>query len=1361
MDEIRHSMGVCPQHDVLWDDLTVREHLVYFAGLKGVAQDKVDEQVRAKIEEVGLVEKEFVQAGELSGGQRRKLSVAIALIGDSKVVFLDEPTSGMDPYSRRSTWNILQNNREGRIMILTTHFMEEADLLGDRIAIMADGGIRCLGSSHFLKSLYGVGYHLTCVKKEGCDSEGVADCVRSHVREAKVLSDVGAELAFQLPFTASRMFPRLFSDLDVRMSELALETYGVGVTTLEEVFLKVAKEGSLREQQLTRHVQKQLSKARLLRESSRGSLGDDAGHAGSGRVDSVSAAAAAASASVGGRASFGIASEADGTAYQPPPASPDGGRHGHSHGGGDGGAAATNGGGDDADAGMGGGGAGKRRPSPRKRRWSLMDTDPEEHLRRPIFWRHFRALMSKRLRYTLRDRRAFWCQFLLPVILLFLGLFMLKLAAPDDPAAMRLDGSHFNIDAKGVRAPDFNVVPYNATSLAADVFHTVPASIAQMTPVRHLAGYMPFNRSMDNLTAAIVGLSNYLLDTTNGTAHSRYGAYIVGAGLFDHNTSKVSERYGVEVATLLERAFDKNMRTGSPLPGEHSRVALSYILLQNTTSVHATPIYQALANDAIYRWVNSNGTAAGDAAHTIAAYTHPLPFTAQQEALLSSAGSSAAVLFMVIAFSFIPTSFAVFLVKEREVAAKHQQLISGVSIAAYWTSTFLWDALNYLVPASISILLFYLYDANELVGGASLPATVTVVLLYGLAVASFTYCLTYLFKSHSTAQNVVLMVNLFCLILLLLSMIMGSVPSTCRVDRDLKYIYRLFPGFALGDALLALSLMESLPFLNTNCGEWSTLVAAQKVYHPFDMFVTGTNITYLAFEAVLYFALAVAIDVGLSYPSVRARVMPDKDVPEKSVVEDEDVARERQRVASGRANDDLIVLKNLRKVYGGRKAAVRGLSFGIPSGQVFGFLGINGAGKTSTLGILSGKLLPTSGSATLAGLDILTQQVEVRRLLGYCPQFDALLDLLTVREHLELFAHIKGVPEDEVADVVSDKIADMQLSQFANKCAGTLSGGNKRKLSVAIAMIGDPPLLFLDEPSTGMDPVARRFMWNLIASVAAERERVSIVLTTHSMEECEALCSRVGIMVGGRLRCLGSVQHLKQRFGKGYLAEIRLEDPDEDVVKDILHRIEPYCANGRVPWDQVPTLCRELGDSRRALMIHPNSSGWLLANHFQREGFVDDTVFAEWWAAETQAAVLHTFVVRSFARCELVERHGELFRYRLRDGGQALSAIFGVIEDNRERLCISEYSLSQTTLEAIFNLFAAQQEEETGGVRGMATAAGGEAVGADTIAEGDGEDSGSDGGVSDVSGVPDRHSTVAPMPPSPGDPFHGRDGERK
>lgn len=147
--------------------------------------------------------------------------------------------------------------------------------------------------------------------------------------------------------------------------------------------------------------------------------------------------------------------------------------------------------------------------------------------------------------------------------------------------------------------------------------------------------------------------------------------------------------------------------------------------------------------------------------------------------------------------------------------------------------------------------------------------------------------------------------------------------------------------------------------------------------------------------------------------------------------------------------------------------------------------------------------------------------------MGYCPQSDAIFELLTGREHLELFARLRGVREAKVAQTVSLGLAHLGLQQYADWPAGTYSVGNKRKLATAVALVGDPPVVFLDEPTTGMEPGARRFLWNNLLAMVQEGR--SVVLTSHSMEECEALCTRLAIMVNGWFCCLGSPQHLKGR----------------------------------------------------------------------------------------------------------------------------------------------------------------------------------------------------------------------------------------
>ncbi|CAK4490566.1 unnamed protein product, partial [Aphanomyces euteiches] len=244
LGQIHQSLGMCPQHDVLYAELTVQEHLMFYGKIKGYSGEALKTEVDNKIVVVGLTEKRNVYSNELSGGMKRKLSLAIALLGDSKIVFLDEPTSDMDPYSRRSSWEIIMNNRPNRIVVLTTHFMDEADILGDHIAIMAEGELRCCGSSLFLKNRCGAGYNFSLVKTDHCSTPALIEFVQSHVGEdTKVLSNVGTEISFQLPLDGSHLFAKMFAALDDKLDDLGVLSYGISVSTLEEVFIKVAELG--------------------------------------------------------------------------------------------------------------------------------------------------------------------------------------------------------------------------------------------------------------------------------------------------------------------------------------------------------------------------------------------------------------------------------------------------------------------------------------------------------------------------------------------------------------------------------------------------------------------------------------------------------------------------------------------------------------------------------------------------------------------------------------------------------------------------------------------------------------------------------------------------------------------------------------------------------------------------------------------------------------------------------------------------------------------------------------------------------------------------------------------------------------
>ena len=215
---------------------------------------------------------------------------------------------------------------------------------------------------------------------------------------------------------------------------------------------------------------------------------------------------------------------------------------------------------------------------------------------------------------------------------------------------------------------------------------------------------------------------------------------------------------------------------------------------------------------------------------------------------------------------------------------------------------------------------------------------------------------------------------------------------------------------------------------------------------------------------------------------------------------DPDVARERDRVMAGNAINDQLRLEGLTKVYTSPStkksfAAVNGVYFGVPHGQCFGLLGINGAGKTTLFKMLTGDIDISHGQAFVAQKSIKTQLKQAQKLMGYCPQFDALDPLLSGIEHLQFYARIKGIRAEDVNRVAKFTIDKLGLSMYSHRISSSYSGGNRRKLSTAIALIGNPAVLFLDEPTSGMDPKAKRFLWTCVNDVV--KSGCSVVLTSH------------------------------------------------------------------------------------------------------------------------------------------------------------------------------------------------------------------------------------------------------------------------
>jgi ATP-binding cassette, subfamily A (ABC1), member 3 len=372
------------------------------------------------------------------------------------------------------------------------------------------------------------------------------------------------------------------------------------------------------------------------------------------------------------------------------------------------------------------------------------------------------------------------------------------------------------------------------------------------------------------------------------------------------------------------------------------------------------------------------------------------------------------------------------------------------------------------------------------------------------------------------------------------------------------------------------------------------------------------------------------------------------------------------------------------------------------------------------MSMLTAEFPPSEGDATLAGFSVKNDPEKTRRRIGYCPQFDAHFQNMTGREHVQLYAAIKGVPAADVEAAVNSKLAEVGLSVFdSNRLSQGYSGGMKRKLSVACATIGQPQIVFLDEPSTGMDPVARRDMWAVISEMVnggnmPDEERTSVILTTHAMEECEALCPRIGIMANGRLRCIGSAQHLKDRFGQGYQVELKVEfvtNNDDDFLNTVrdLSEYSGKAVNlevsedgdGFMPGgpqdvsfnaDEAIAAVNKL-DATVADMITPDDpNGYTIFKNATSPAGCTLQELATFVATEVRMIAVSKFFEENFEDFVIRERQDTKVRYEVGSKGIRISSIFKTIEDNKESLNLADYGVSQTSLEQVFNMHAAEAE---------------------------------------------------------------------
>jgi len=650
-------------------------------------------------------------------------------------------------------------------------------------------------------------------------------------------------------------------------------------------------------------------------------------------------------------------------------------------------------------------------------------------------------------------------------------------------------------------------------------------------------------------------ISTVMLSTNNTKIGNFYESYKNACApnpVLDLNyrtTYSYFEDFLLQVATEKISPFTQKYIVGA-IFGE-DRITAYF----NNQPYHGPPLALSMVHNAILK--SYKGEEYG-----IHIVNHPLPYQGVDKLMKLTGGSNLGyqVAFnCAISQAFVCAVYVLFAVNERQTGAKHMQQIAGVKPLAYWGASLLWDWISYLtVIFSILLLLFWHGDP----GYSSLKQMglmLSLLVAFSWATLPLMSLFSYMFQNPSTSFTRISMFSVMTGAMCFMLVLILDMQPLCLKDQS-KFIDNVmiyFPHYALGSGMKNIyssyEYNEICDFQkNATCfgwdGDnlsWTSPGIGRNMTHLFWLgFVCVTLL--LSCEYLTYYGNKVHCTLMKLYSHVMCKNSVKEDKYDLNCYES-DVSHEKQVVNSADPHNYCLYLNNVWKKYG-NKEAVRGLNLALKANECFGLLGSNGAGKTTTFKMLTGDIKNTAGDIYVCGVNVNNNREKIHEVGGYCPQFNGLIEELTGYETLHFFCRLRGMSYKEASTVPFQLASRLAFLAHLNVQAKNYSGGNKRKLSTAIAMIGDPSILFLDEPTSGLDPAARKHLWD---TVSEERDRGKCVfITSHSLEECEALCTRLAIMVDGRLCCIGSVQHLKNKFSVGYQLHIKFHPDNYMRAKD-------------------------------------------------------------------------------------------------------------------------------------------------------------------------------------------------------------------
>ena len=1018
------NIGLCTQEDLFFKELTVKEHLIYMSELKGKKANNIE--ITDLINRLELNDKADDIADHLSGGQKRKLCIALALIGKSKLILLDEPTSGMDVIAKKQLWEFLKNYKDDRILILTTHSLDEAEYLGDRIGIMNEGRYICSGTSSYLKSKYPCGFNINIL----IDSKKSSSLKRMELYNQLRNIDNSAEVKIESKGVYSINFSNindniieLFKIINENKKNCGIENYTVSTTTLEDVFLKLNDKNYSQD---TKKLNSEILNNQIKNEN--------------------------------------------------------------------------------------------------------VIIENQENLnfnKQANFFKQIWDNTYKNLIPLWRNKSVF-------IIEILTGLLIITF--------------YLAINDKVQSFISVETINYNKLFQYDPIYYSIDGDESEFD----------WFINSDFVKKNKVELKKLEIDSEK-----------------KGNISLIDEWFYKQSKYKNEKSFlvFKKESDGIKIYNLYREYQPEYFMI--TTNMILNEFYKKEYGN--YFTIFDTFSGIKDDVKVL-----------EDTKVMKLISGIFSVIMVWISFNTFLSNMIKNPILNRINNIKHLLFLSGENIGAYWIGNFIIDFIKFIIYLfCLMLILVWFSDMYWY----SLIIFICFFFPSILIIYSFSFILD---NPNSGLTLCNYCFNFLGFGLFVVDFIIGYDPTKNNFKLSISDI---FPSSCLLMGLLKLSIFYEFRKL-IMYDIWKVIrnqvitYLIQLVFYVFIFVGFELRLIPKLFNYILFNLSFKKYDLNDNIMIEYSNEITNIEKNSSQFLDDENKLQENLIVTNNNnkitttniddenfiPNEDIgkkylikekhlvlynshlltTVINNVSKTFfnccSKNNRAVRNLYLGLEPNEKFGLLGFNGSGKSTTFKCITNQILYDMGTIKLFGKDNQKDFEYIRKNIGYCPQENPLFDYSSVKQTINYFRSLKGVTES--ADNLIERFG---LKNYKKTLCKNLSGGNKRKLTFAIALMGYPNLILLDEPSSAVDPESRRGMWKNINKLSNSGEPYNMILTTHSMEEAEVLCDTVSWFKLGNFMCIGNPEKLKIEFSIGYTIHIKFigdSKNNENVDNQIYNLIQ-------------------------------------------------------------------------------------------------------------------------------------------------------------------------------------------------------------